>query len=234
MVVGNGMLAKAFSSYIKNENVVIYAAGVSNSSENFEENFQRELKLLEKCIKENANKLIIYFSTCSVNDETLKETKYVQHKSAIESYIKENVGSFIIFRLPIVIGDTKNSFTLFNFLKEKLLLNQEIFIQKNAYRYLVDIDDVSNILTQLIDSNLFLNSIIDVSFSERISVLEITNIMKKEMSSKSTINIIDGGGSYDVEDQKLKNFISNFDIMFSEKYNEKLLIKYLKKQLKND
>ena len=41
MVVGNGMLAKAFEAYITNEKVVIYASGVSNSSENSDENFQR-------------------------------------------------------------------------------------------------------------------------------------------------------------------------------------------------
>lgn len=231
MVVGNGMLAKAFGSYINNENVIIYASGVSNSSEHSDENFQREIDLLERCISENKNKLIVYFSTCSVNDDSLKDTKYVKHKKSIENYIQKNAQNFIIFRLPIVIGNTKNNFTLFNFLKEKLSSNQEVFIQESAYRYLVDIEDVSNVLSKVIDSESFLNSVIDVGFTKRISVLDMSNIMKKELHSKSDIHIIDGGGSYDINDSKLHNFISDKKITFSEKYNEDVLKKYLKKTI---
>lgn len=231
MVVGNGMLAKAFESYITNEKVVIYASGVSNSSENSDENFQREISLLENCIKQNASNLIIYFSTCSVNDDSLKDTKYVQHKKSLEFYIQKNAQKFIIFRLPIVIGYTKNSFTLFNFLKEKLSSNQEVIIQKSAYRYLVGIEDISNVLTKVIDSGSFLNSIIDVSFSKSISVLEMANVMKKELQSNSDIKIIDGGGSYNIDDLQLHNFISSKKINFPERYNEEVLRKYLKKTI---
>lgn len=231
MVIGNGMLAKAFYSYIETEGILIYASGVSNSSENSDENFQREISLLEKSIKENSNSLIIYFSTCSVSDESLKETRYVQHKKNLENYIKEKAKKFIIFRLPIVIGNTKNTFTLFNFLKEKLRLNQEVSIQKDAFRYLVDIEDISNVLSKIIDSGDYLNSIINVSFSDRISVLEIANIMKKELQSKSKINIVDGGGFYYIRDSKLQDFIFNKEIAFSEKYNEEILKKYLKKTI---
>jgi len=231
MVVGNGMLAKAFESYITNEKVVIYASGVSNSSENSDENFQREISLLENCIKQNTSNLIIYFSTCSVNDDSLKDTKYVQHKKSLEFYIQKNAQKFIIFRLPIVIGYTKNSFTLFNFLKEKLSSNQEVIIQKSAYRYLVGIEDISNVLTKVIDSGSFLNSIIDVSFSKSISVLEMANVMKKELQSNSDIKIIDGGGSYNIDDLQLHNFISSKKINFPERYNEEVLRKYLKKTI---
>jgi nucleoside-diphosphate-sugar epimerase len=231
MVVGNGMLAKAFSSYINNKNVIIYESGVSNSSENSPENFQREIDLLESCIKQNADSLIIYFSTCSVNDDSLKNTKYVQHKKLLEKHIQKKAQKFIIFRLPIVIGYTKNNFTLFNFLKEKLSSNQEVFIQKNAYRYLVDIEDISSVLSEIIDSENFLNSIVDISFSQSISVLEMANIMKKELQSNSIVNTIEGGGSYDINDLKLHNFISSKKINFPERYNEDVLRKYLKKTI---
>jgi nucleoside-diphosphate-sugar epimerase len=231
MVIGNGMLAKAFYSYIKTESVLIYASGVSNSSENSDESFQREISLLENCIKQNPNSLIVYFSTCSISDESLKETKYVQHKKNIEKYIKEKAKKFIVFRLPIVIGNTKNNFTLFNFLKDRLSSNEEIFIQKNAFRYLVDIEDISNVLSEVIDSGEFLNSIIDVSFDKSISVLEMTNVMKKELQSKSSIHIIDGGGSYHINDLQLHNFISSKKINFLKQYNEEVLKKYLKKTI---
>jgi nucleoside-diphosphate-sugar epimerase len=231
MVVGNGMIAKSFSAYINREDVVIYASGVSNSAEDSEDKFQREIALIKNCIEKNVNCLIVYFSTCSVSDESLIDTKYVKHKIFIEDYIKKNASSFIVFRLPIVIGKTDNKFTLFNFFQEKLSTNQELFIQKNAYRYLVDVDDVSNVLSQIIESKNFLNSTVEVTFSESISVLEMANVMKKCICSDSKINLVDGGGSYRVDNSLVENFIYNNKIVISKEYNKEVLKKYLKEKI---
>lgn len=231
MVVGNGMIAKSFSAYINREDVVIYASGVSNSAENSEDKFQREIALIKNCIEKYVNCLIVYFSTCSISDESLIDTKYVQHKIFIEDYIKKHASSFIVFRLPIVIGKTDNKFTLFNFFQEKLSTNQELFIQKNAYRYLVDVDDISNVLSQIIESKNFLNSTIEVIFSESISVLKMANVMKKAICSDSKINLVDGGGSYRVDNSLVENFIYKNKIVISKEYNKEVLKKYLKEKI---
>jgi dTDP-4-dehydrorhamnose reductase len=231
MVVGNGMIAKSFSAYINREDVVIYASGVSNSAEDSEDKFQREIDLIKTCIEKYVNCLMVYFSTCSVSDESLIDTKYVQHKIFIEDYIKKHASSFIIFRLPIVIGKTDNKFTLFNFFQEKLSTNQELFIQKNAYRYLVDVDDVSNLLSQIIESKNFLNSTIEVTFSKRISVLEMANVMKKAICSDSKINLVNGGGSYVVDNSLVEKFIYSNKIDIPKEYNKEVLKKYLKEKI---
>jgi nucleoside-diphosphate-sugar epimerase len=234
MVVGNGMIARSFSAYTNREDVVIYASGVSNSAENSEDKFQREIDLIKTCIEKNVNCLIVYFSTCSISDKSLIDTRYVQHKIFIEDYIKKHASSFIIFRLPIVIGKTDNKFTLFNFFQEKLSKNQELFIQKNAYRYLVDVDDVSSVLSQIIDSKNFLNYTIEVVFSERISVLEMVDVMKKAISSDSKINLVDGGGSYVVDNSFVERFIYSSKIAISKEYNKEVLKKYLKEKSQYD
>jgi hypothetical protein len=59
----------------------------------------------------------------------------------------------------------------------------------------------------------------------------MANVMKKELQSNSDIKIIDGGGSYKIDDLQLHNFISSEKINFPERYNEEVLRKYLKKTI---
>ena len=225
MVVGNGLLAKAFSEYSNNNDVIIYASGVSNSTEKSKEVFQRETNLLKECISKNKNKLIIYFSTCSVSDVDLKGSDYVLHKLNTEKFIQNNVDKFIIFRLPIVVGKTDNKFTLFNFFKNKISKNEEVTIQKNATRYLVDIDDVFKVLSKVINSNQFTNCIIECSFSQKISVISMVDIIKKVYNSSSEISLTEGGGNYDVDNSMISPFLD--DKMHDENYNESIIKKYI-------
>ena len=50
-------------------------------------------------------------------------------------------------------------------------------------------EDLSNVLSQIIESKNFINSTIEVTFSKSISVLEMANIMKKAICSESKINL---------------------------------------------
>ena len=68
MVIGNGLLAKSFSNFLDDDSILIFASGVSNSSETRISEFEREYDLLnEKLSKFNSARLI-YFSTLSIFD----------------------------------------------------------------------------------------------------------------------------------------------------------------------
>jgi len=108
MVIGKGMIAKAFSNYMDKKDVAIFASGVSNSLERNEREFQREKDLLCKVINDSHDKLLVYFSTCSVYDSSVNKTPYVRHKLKMESIIAENVEQFNLFRLPQVVGKTSS------------------------------------------------------------------------------------------------------------------------------
>ena len=114
MVIGKGMMARAFSLYRSNNNVVVFASGVSNSRESSRKAFFRERNLLRECIATNGNKIIVYFSTWSIYDRMLKETPYVQHKIKMEKIIQRHAGTYLILRLPQVVGKTNNR-TLINY-----------------------------------------------------------------------------------------------------------------------
>ncbi|MBK8496714.1 MAG: hypothetical protein IPL50_18285 [Chitinophagaceae bacterium] len=115
MVIGNGMIAKAFESYRDEEGFIIFASGVSDSVNVNTEAFEREIKLIKNTIETHKDKLLVYFSTCSIYDDSMQDSAYVQHKIKAEKIIMEHYAPFIIFRLTNPIGKTQNTRTLVNF-----------------------------------------------------------------------------------------------------------------------
>jgi nucleoside-diphosphate-sugar epimerase len=167
MVVGSGMIAKAFHHYSNNDEIVIFASGVSNSKEEDDLAFEKEKNLLLSTRFNNVNKKFIYFSTVSVDDKSLSNSKYIKHKIDMENVLSAIFSNYIIFRLPNIIGNTNNNNTFFNFFKNKIKNNEEIQIQKDASRYIIDMDDIVNYLQPIIDSKLK-NKTINVCFEENI------------------------------------------------------------------
>ena len=123
MVVGNGMMAKKFLSFENDENILVFASGVSNSKETKPENFEREKKLIFESIEKSATKKFVYFSTCSIYDPTEKDSFYVQHKLECEQIIKENCKDYLICRVSNVVGKTLNPNTIISYLVSKSLTN---------------------------------------------------------------------------------------------------------------
>jgi nucleoside-diphosphate-sugar epimerase len=220
MIVGNGMLANAFKKYENDENIVIYASGVSNSSEKNDSEYNREFELLKQNI---SNKKLVYFSTISIFDPSLIDSKYTKHKRAIEEYIRNNCESFIIFRLPIIIGNSGNKNIFFNFIKNKLLNNETIQIRENSFRYIIDLDDLIEELPYFIDN--FNRQIFNVAFENRDSTKNIVLKMKEILQSESLIETIN-------EINQSNYLIDNFFFLKEtkkrdENYNNLILKKYL-------
>ncbi|MFQ6310265.1 hypothetical protein [Lysobacter capsici] len=87
MIVGNGLIAEAFKArYEHDRTVVIFASGVSNSSETSEQAFLRERRLLLETLRTAEGKFV-YFSTCSLTDADRQATPYAVHKLEMESLV---------------------------------------------------------------------------------------------------------------------------------------------------
>src|SRR5437868_6944217 len=106
MIIGNGLIARTLSDYKNDDSIIIFASGVSNSGEIKKEEYEREKKLLNQ--QKNKNKLLVYFSTCSVFDPSLSDSHYIIHKKEIESILENNFENYLLIRLPILIGKTSN------------------------------------------------------------------------------------------------------------------------------
>jgi nucleoside-diphosphate-sugar epimerase len=209
MVVGSGMIAKAFHHYNNNDEIVIFASGVSNSKEDNDSLFEKEKNLLLHTRFNNVNKKFIYFSTVSVNDKSLSNSKYIKHKIDMENVLSTIFSNYIIFRLPNIIGNTDNNNTFFNFFKNKIKNNEEIQIQKDASRYIIDMDDIIKYLQPIIDSNLK-NKTINVCFEDNIKMTDLIENFEKIMNVSANKKIIDGGCDYVVDNEEFMSLIKPY------------------------
>ena len=147
-IIGSGLISKAISRHVNNLNMesVFFASGVSNSLEENLNEFNREEKLLNKTIANNVATMFVYFSTCSVYE---KCTPYTSHKIKMEELIKEKCDSYIIYRLPQVVGIGKNKHTLMNYLHKKIINEEKFDVINGAVRNIIDVDDVARIVIEI-------------------------------------------------------------------------------------
>jgi nucleoside-diphosphate-sugar epimerase len=223
MVIGQGLLAKAFSSYKDIEGVLIFASGVSNSKENDLTMFEREHTMLTSYA--NTDLKLIYFSTISVVDESLKDSLYVQHKISMEKYIVENFKNYIVFRLPNVIGHTANKHTFFNSIKESILTKQRVKVLSNATRYLIDVDDLAEYLPQLIEKEN--KKVINVCFSNKTSVKELVSIIGTALQTTYIEEVVQGGSGYEIDNSTFLSYITPNAVGLQQNYNYIIVNKYI-------
>src|ERR1700744_1998775 len=163
MIIGNGMVAKAFEPYKKDNDVLIFASGVSNSKSIDPAIYQREFDLLKKTIEQHSDKTFIYFSTCSIYDPNEKGAVYVQHKEQIEKYIQATCSSYTVFRLSNLVGRSANKNTVLNFFMNCIHEDISFNLWTNATRNLIDVADVYSVVDYLIKNNLLGNNIVNIA-----------------------------------------------------------------------
>ena len=101
MLIGKGLIASQFKKYEDDNDIIIFASGVSNSQEIDLNKFDKEFNLIKKYI--SCDCLFVYFSTCSIYDKSLIDSKYVKHKLKVEEFIKENFKYFLILYISVSI-----------------------------------------------------------------------------------------------------------------------------------
>lgn len=196
MVVGNGFIASAFSQFQDSEDVVIFASGVSNSRETRPEEFLRERKLLETYL--TSDRLLVYFSTTSIFDQSLQDSMYILHKKDMEALIREKTQNHLIFRLPIMVGASSNKNTLINFLTESIEEGKEFKIHANACRYLMSIDDIRNLLPAIISNSANWNNPHNVFTTKCLPVPEIVKLLEAQIGKKGNYELIERGDCYEI------------------------------------
>ena len=224
MIIGNGLIAKTLGEFKDNPNVVIFASGVSNSQEVNSHFFAREKDLI---LSQERDKLIIYFSTCSILDVTVQQTRYVKHKIAMENLIKCTFTKFKIVRLPTVLGNNNNPHTLFNHILNKINLGEEVTVVRNAWRYLLDVDDLRIIIPLIVKTDR--NYSINITYGNVITVLSIVEILSALLNKEVKINLVNGGIPFHINNSEFKQLLlENNSNLYSEEYNINCLKKYLK------
>lgn len=226
MVVGNGLVAKAFSAYEENDDVVIFASGVSNSKESDDTAFEKEIGLVKEVVHNYPEKIFVYFSTTSIDDKSLQDKKYVQHKLYIESLIAETCSRYYIFRISNIVGRTGNPNTIINFFTRHIQDGEPFAIWENAYRNIIDIDDVFRIGSAIIDNGLHANSIINIAYPHNIAVTEIVATIESFLGKKGIYTRASFGENYLSSTSLIAHFF-NPDPLAPAHYLRRMLDKYL-------
>jgi hypothetical protein len=135
MIIGNGDIASILND---RDGAIFFVSGVSNSNENRNSEFIREMELLKK---QDKHKCLFYLSSISLDDiNKVDSNLYLQHKRNMESLIKSNFENYNIIRIGnISWGSNPNTFI--NYIKNKLNNGEPVEI-RDEYKYMIDKDQL--------------------------------------------------------------------------------------------
>ena len=225
LIIGNGLIANAFKDFNLTKDCVIFASGVSNSSDLDNLNYEREFNLLENTINKFTNNHLVYFSTCSLNSG--HNSKYKRHKKKLENYIFNNCASYNIFRLPQVVGVVDNNTLISSFIRN-LKYGNEILVKSNATRHLLDVEDIPRIVNIIMEEG-FSNKIIEIAPKYYIDIFSIVKFISKELDLDCNINLLNSGYKQKIFISTLESLLGDDDKIFKKNYWKLVLKKYSKK-----
>jgi nucleoside-diphosphate-sugar epimerase len=225
MIVGTGMLATAFASLAARPDVLVHAAGVSNSRCADIAAFERERAAVSRSIEAGrACDRLLYFSTCSIDDPVDGDTPYVRHKLAMEALVSQHAGHVIV-RLPQVVGATPNPHTLVNFLRDRIVRGERFDVWRSARRNLIDVDDVRAIVTTLLESGVR-STIVNVANPSDYAVLDIVNALERATGRQGRYDLVDRAGGHPIDVDAIRPLMGRAGVRFEPDYLERLIRKY--------
>lgn len=230
MIVGNGQLAQVFIESDKGDSV-IFASGVPDSNCTDASQFDRERNLLEFTLEKYGEKKFVYFSSCALSAPEYPKNAYYEHKQQMEELIKLSSKNYYIFRMPQLFGKLKNHKTLINFLYESILEEKKITLYDQAYRYVIEIEDVKSIVLDYLKLSAPC-VVVDIGNPYRYQVLEIVEILENLLEKKLNYGLVKKSDGYLLDFKEMLTFIQkyNLKIDFSKDYLvKKCKIKYKKR-----
>jgi nucleoside-diphosphate-sugar epimerase len=230
MIIGNGLIAKAFKNIELNSSYIVFASGVSNSKKLDFSDCQKEFNLLKSTAQNNIEeKTLIYFSTYSINNEQERVSSYVQHKIRMENFIVEKCKSYLIIRTSNIVGKSINNSTVFNFLFHKIKKSILFELWVNAYRNFLDVDDLVLMVNELINVGeenkiVYLVNPFDINVLILVEKIEIFTSKKATYSPKYYESRVLG------VDKSLSNALFSRLGIVNQEYIERLLEKYYRNE----
>jgi len=227
MIIGSGLLAKAFTARIDQTNSVwIYAAGVSNSGCIDPYEFARERRRLLNALQAGVNaNAFVYFSTCSVADPLARNSEYVQHKIEMEILVREH-SNFIVVRLPQLVGRTPNPHTLLNYLYARIARSERFRLLKYAVRNIIDVDDAALIVMELLKDPQLRRVAINVANPLSSPITDIVAVMEKIIAKPAVMDEVNDGSAYDIDTTLITPIISKLGLSFDHSYVSRVIQKY--------
>lgn len=211
MVVGTGLLATIFEAYKTSNEVLVFASGVSNSKETNLLAFERELKLLKATISKYPTLKIVYFSTVSITDSSVNKSAYVQHKLAIEEYIKKNAVHYLILRVSNVVGAKGNPNTIMNFLVSAVREQRPVTIWTKAERNMIDVADVYLIAHSLLERQAT-NTTVNVAVRTSIPVKQMLAVIEAYYNTSAQVTYVEKGNPLPIKVSQIESELKQIEV----------------------
>jgi nucleoside-diphosphate-sugar epimerase len=225
VIVGNGLLARAFEPHFGTApDVIVFASGVSNSMETRSNEFAREHMLLRQSLAVGARRLV-YFGSCGVTSAEARSTPYMIHKESMEALVLSSTGGLVL-RLPQVVGISKNTHTLTNFLHDRILSEEHFVVWARAERNLIDIDDIAAIGSALAMDAANHTLAVSIAAKQSMPMPEIVKIFERVHGKTANYSLIEKGGPLAIDTTIAVEVAERLGIDLGEGYIEKVIRKY--------
>lgn len=227
MIIGRGLLASRFGDdFADDANVVVYASGVSNSSETRPSEFQRERETASEYLHNQETRTFVYFSSCAVGTcESARMTPYLLHKAKMEALVLQHPGGLVL-RLPQVVGKSANPHTLTNFIHRHVLSGEAFTIWRDAERNLVDIDDVYLIGRHIIRRRERYPRVVNIAHPLSRPIIDIVHAFERVLGKASNHSIAEGGSSFTIDTAIAVEVAGEIGVGFTDDYYERVIRKY--------
>jgi len=211
MVIGNGLIARRFQMY-NSMPVIIFASGISNSQLNDPIAIERERELVSSTLGENPGLPFVYFSTYSVDDPLLNKSAYVRHKVQIEQFIQAQSSEYYIIRTSNIVGELhSNKHTIVNFIHDRIINNLPFELWSGAYRNILDIDHLYQIVDNIIATGLS-NRVCYVVNPSSFPMSAIVKAMEMTLGKTANYHLIDKGVRFDCDTSLSVEYFKKFQI----------------------
>jgi UDP-2-acetamido-2,6-beta-L-arabino-hexul-4-ose reductase len=226
-IVGTGMIARVFQSAGVAPGVTIFASGVSNSAACDQAQFERETRLLKDALA-SSNGPLVYFSTTSIYDPASQHSPYVRHKLLMERLLVESGQTYVVLRLPQVVGLASNPATLTEYLYRSIMSGMPFEVWRHAHRHLLDVDDVKTIVAALVVDEASWAQTFDLLPPHPITPLEIVTTLEAITGRRGNYTIADKGSAYVIGDIRNPPAHSVSLVDFDRSYSKRVIEKYYK------
>jgi len=228
MIVGSGMLARAFAPHFANDpGVLVYAAGVSNSGCIDDREFAREEASFERSVAQiGVRATVVYFGTCSAEDPAARATPYVRHKLRMEARVREQPQHLVV-RLPQVVGRTPNPHTLLNYLHARIARSERFALWTGARRYVIDLDDVVSAVLYLFALRESSPArMLNVANSRSYSTREIVGALERATGKQAIFDEVARGSDYTINIDEALPLFAAAGVRFDDGYLDRVIRKY--------
>ena len=229
-IIGNGFIGRNVNKlrkYIIKSGYTIYTAGISNSNTNSKKELRKEIRLFKIFSKENNSKKLIFISTADVSNNLKRNNLYIINKVKIENIIRKEFNDYIIFRLPQIIGNSKNKKTLINYFYRNIKKNKTIDVLSGVKRNILDIDDVIKVLKIIIFEKKLIKRTITLSNKYFVQPIDIVKIFEKKLNKVAKIRFKRvSKENWNLENDMSKKLFNKAKVKFDKNYLIKKINKY--------